>query len=161
FWQQRHLQETLAIIRSSDDAQADSPQGKKYDNWGEATMHLTETGPCYHLNPRAVEQEIAWLQKIQPSYLLCYPSTLKTILRYLHEHKLNLPGLKEIRTISEIVEPSLRELTKEQLDVIIKDVYSSKEAGYIALQCPDNDHYHIQSENVFVEILNDDDSPCQ
>ena len=29
------------------------------------------------------------------------------------------------------------------------------------MQCPDNDHYHIQSESVLLEVLNDDDQPCE
>ena len=33
--------------------------------------------------------------------------------------------------------------------------------GYIAIQCPENEHYHIQSENMYVEILNEDNQPCK
>jgi len=32
-------------------------------------------------------------------------------------------------------------------------IYSAREVGYIALQCPDHEHYHAQSENLLVEIL--------
>ena len=40
-------------------------------------------------------------------------------------------------------------------------MYSSQEVGYIALQCPENESYHIQAENVLVEILDDDGLPCE
>jgi phenylacetate-CoA ligase len=40
------------------------------------------------------------------------------------------------------------------------DIYSAREVGYIALQCPEHEHYHVQSEGVFVEVLDDDGAPC-
>ena len=39
-------------------------------------------------------------------------------------------------------------------------MYTCQEAGYIALQCPDHAHYHVQSENLIVEILDGDGNPC-
>jgi phenylacetate-CoA ligase len=39
-------------------------------------------------------------------------------------------------------------------------MYSAKEVGYIALQCPERDVYHVQSENVLVEIVDEDNRPC-
>ena len=40
------------------------------------------------------------------------------------------------------------------------DVYSAVEIGYIALQCPEHPHYHVQAENVLVEIIDADGRPC-
>ena len=37
----------------------------------------------------------------------------------------------------------------------VTDVYSSDEVGYIALQCPETEHYHVQSEALLVEVLDD------
>ena len=39
-------------------------------------------------------------------------------------------------------------------------MYSCEEAGYIALQCPQAEHYHCQSESVLVEVLDDEGRPC-
>ena len=41
------------------------------------------------------------------------------------------------------------------------DQYSSMELGLIATQCPQHRHYHVQAENVFVEILDDSGRPCR
>ena len=46
------------------------------------------------------------------------------------------------------------------LDVPIVDAYSAQEVGYIALQCPEHEHYHVQAERLIVEVLRDDDTPC-
>ena len=32
--------------------------------------------------------------------------------------------------------------------------------GYLAIQCPDCDHYHVQSENVYLEVVDDAGDPC-
>jgi phenylacetate-CoA ligase len=66
-----------------------------------------------------------------------------------------------IFTNSEIVEPDLRKLVKEVLNIPLVDTYSARELGYLALQCPEQEHYHVQSENVLIEILNDQDKPCE
>jgi phenylacetate-CoA ligase len=38
--------------------------------------------------------------------------------------------------------------------------YSSQELGYLALQCPECAQYHVQSESVFVEVLDENGAPC-
>src|SRR5262249_14466253 len=44
--------------------------------------------------------------------------------------------------------------------VEVVDSYSSEELGYIGLQCPGREHYHVQAENLLVEVLRGDGSPC-
>ena len=40
-------------------------------------------------------------------------------------------------------------------------MYSTQEVGYITLQCPKSEHHHVQAEGVFIEILDDNGSPCR
>jgi phenylacetate-CoA ligase len=72
-----------------------------------------------------------------------------------------LPGLREARTFGELLEPRVRQACREVWGVKVVDMYSSQEVGYLALQCPDTDHYHVQSENVLVEVLGDDGQPSR
>jgi phenylacetate-CoA ligase len=160
-WHQRDFQGKLAIIRPSPDADKAAPHGKYFDNWGFTTQGITQTGPCWQLNTCTIDQEAEWLKHIDPHYLLCFPSTLKALIQYMQDNHIQLKNLKEVRTISEIVEPDLRELTYDKLNVPLKDTYSAKEIGYIAIQCPLHEHYHIQSENIFLEILNENNAPCE
>src|SRR3546814_13116510 len=32
---------------------------------------------------------------------------------------------------------------------------------YLALQCPEHEHYHVQSEAVLLEVLDEEDRPCR
>jgi phenylacetate-coenzyme A ligase PaaK-like adenylate-forming protein len=45
-------------------------------------------------------------------------------------------------------------------DVPLTDLYAADEAGCIALQCPDHEHYHVQSESVLVEVLDVEGRAC-
>jgi phenylacetate-CoA ligase len=72
-----------------------------------------------------------------------------------------LPALRLVRTFAERVDPDLRRECQETLGVPLVDCYGSLEASYIAIQCPEHPHYHIQSERNLVEVLRDDGAPCQ
>jgi phenylacetate-CoA ligase len=49
---------------------------------------------------------------------------------------------------------------REAWDVPLTDLYSASETGYLALQCPRHEHYHVQSESVLLEVLDDAGRPC-
>src|SRR3546814_20330413 len=49
-----------------------------------------------------------------------------------------------------------RSAVRQAWDLPVKDSYSSGEAGYLAIQCPEHEVYHAQSENVLLEVVDDD-----
>jgi len=63
--------------------------------------------------------------------------------------------------MSERLDPEVRILVENTWEVPVSSIYSAPETGILALQCPEQAHFHIQSEYARVEVLNDDDSPCQ
>jgi phenylacetate-CoA ligase len=54
----------------------------------------------------------------------------------------------------------MREYFDQRWKLPLTDVYTARETGYMALQCPDGDGYHAQSESAFVEVLNENGTPC-
>ncbi|MGQ3890174.1 phenylacetate--CoA ligase family protein [Legionella sp. CNM-1927-20] len=159
-WHGDEFDKSFASIRYTENKDALPPLGTKFLSWSPATYPIVKTGPCYHLTLCTPEEEAIWLQRVNPDYLNCNPSTLREITLYLAKHGKKLGNLKKIHTHSEIVEPALRDLVKEVFDVPLVDNYSSKECGYIALECPVSGYYHVQSENVLVEILDENNKPC-
>jgi len=95
-----------------------------------------------------------------PDYLLTYPTNLHALACYFQAEGIELPGLKQIQTISEILYDETRSLCQKVFSVPVIDAYSTRETGYIALQCPEHEHYHIQSEVVLVEVLNEQGISC-
>jgi phenylacetate-CoA ligase len=107
-----------------------------------------------------VEQQVIWLNGLDPVYLLTYPTNLSALLEQAVAGKLRLTRLREVRTIAEALPDHLRDECRRVLGVRLTDLYSSQELGVIALQCPDSGLYHVQSENVIVEVLDERGHRC-
>ena len=58
-------------------------------------------------------------------------------------------------------EPELRAACRDLWGVPLHDVYSANELGYIALQCPESEQYHVMSECALVEVIDGDGRPCR
>jgi len=160
-WQKRDFSKQLAVIRLAPKHVGLPPAGMTSQAWGVANITFS-TGPSHFLNIASpLEDQITWLQKKNPEYLISFPSNLIALADYAISNNIQLDNLLEVSTIGETVTDILRKKVREAWGVSVKDVYTCEEAGYIAIQCPDHDHYHIQSENVFVEIVDDDGNPCQ
>ncbi|MDH5750140.1 MAG: hypothetical protein OEY85_12595 [Rhodospirillales bacterium] len=100
------------------------------------------------------------LIKEKPGYLLIQPNTFLELLKLSRQKGVRPEGIREVRTQSELVTPELRERCRKEWNVPVVDMYSTAELGTIALQCPEHDHYHIQSEAVLLEVIDDDGQPC-
>ncbi len=163
-WHRRDLSARLAAIRYVEEG-ARPPEGARGAGWGPATAVLAPDAPLSLLNVVATtDEQIAWLVREEPAYLLTYPSILEGLLRRLVTTGQRLPSLREVRTISETVAPETRARCREVLGVELVDTYSAQEVGYIALECPDRGQgaprYHVMAERVRVEVLADDGTPC-
>jgi phenylacetate-CoA ligase len=152
-WHRRDFSGKLAAIRSNvEDAHGAS--------WGPVTDSVVQTGPCSTLNIRAgIDDQLAWLERENPDYLVTHPSNLRALAASAIVRKPQLPRLKQLCTFGEVLTADTRRLCDQVFGVGIADTYSSEEAGYIALQCPSG-AYHVQAENLLVEILNEHGKPC-
>lgn len=154
-WHARDFGGRLAVMRATGN-------DGRYPNWGQATHGLYETGPSLSIPLRTdIAEQIQQLRAFDPNYILTYPNNLRGILVQCEKKQITFPGLREVRTISEVVDPDLRQQCLAVLGVPLVDVYSADEVGYIAVECPQSDVYHIQAEHLLVEILDDHDQPCQ
>lgn len=63
-------------------------------------------------------------------------------------------------TLGSLVTDEIREIVMEGLGTRIVDRYSTEETGYIALQCPKHNHFHVISPVTHVEIVDEDNNPC-
>jgi phenylacetate-CoA ligase len=160
-WHRRDFSGRLAAIRSLPSGTADYPKGSQGRNWGRSTQGIFETGPAAVLTIASrTDEQAEWLQRVQPDYLLTYPSALRDLLLYCREQAITLPRLREVRTLSELLPAETRQLCREVWGLKIADMYSTQETGYLALQCPEQEHYHVQSEACLVEVLNGAGEPC-
>lgn len=153
-WHGRDLSGKLAAIRHKV-AKAEA------DGWGAATDSVLATGRSATLPISAdVDSQLDWLLAQKADYLLTYPSNTAELARRSLARGIRLNGLREVRTIGEALGPEVRELCRQAWGVPVTDTYSADEVGYVALQCPVREHYHVQSEGVLVEVLDPEGQPC-
>lgn len=159
-WHRHDFSRTLGSIRKFRQGVGAYPDGLSLDNWGTAAL-VFPTGPAVglHINT-AIKDQIEWLQRRRPEYLTTFPSNLMALAIYCRDRGIALPGLRQVITTAELVSPELREACWEAWGLRVVDMYSAQEVSYVALQCPDHEHYHAQSEVAHVEILDDRDRPC-
>ncbi|MBI3936866.1 MAG: phenylacetate--CoA ligase family protein [Betaproteobacteria bacterium] len=153
-WHRRDFAAKYAVIRTL-------PGDALMPSWSPALDAAVATGPGAFLRIETdVARQIEWLRKQDPDYLLTYASNLGALARHCIEHRIALPRLREVGSIGEVVTPEIRADCRNAWSVKLVDIYSAQEVGYIALQCPEHEHYHVQSENVLVEVLDGEGRPC-
>jgi phenylacetate-CoA ligase len=153
---------TLAIIRALGAAAPAAQQGVALPFWSDALHALIETGPAHvmdiHQDPRV---QLEWLLRVQPHVILSYPSNVGILAALLVESGRKFERLQAIQLISETLPPELRTRIESAFGAPIVDTYSCNEAGTLASPCPSGGGFHVHSENVLFELLDDDDQPCK
>ena len=143
-------------------AQVRSPEGLIYPDWGAPHSFLWRTGRTGLIDySRPAAEQVAFVQRLGAQYIQTNPSNLNLFLHHCREHGIHIPTLHSVWTLSEVVDPALRRLCRDVLGVPIIDNYSSAETGYLALQCPEHEHLHVQAETVLLEVVGADGQPCR
>ncbi len=160
-WWGRDPAGTMAVIRAYGPPGTLPAAGVRTETWGLPVHPIYQSGPMYRMGLEVdVAAQARWLADIDPHYLLTFPSNLAALADLFRGAGARLPRLREVRTVGEIVGPELRRLCRDVFGVGISDMYSAVELGYLALQCPTAERYHVQSEVTCVEVLDDDGAPC-
>lgn len=162
-WHRRDLSAQLGSIRYVADPKVGRPpDGTTFKGWGPATDEIFPSAPASLLSVgTSIEEQAEWLIRRDPAYLVTHPSNLRALAEHFMRNALPRPAsLVQVRTVGELLPQETRDLCREVFGVGIADMYSAQEVGYIALQCPESDNYHVQAENVLVEVLDDAGDPC-
>lgn len=157
-WCRRDFSARVAAIRSTmtgavAKAAADGAAGQWVPGYPSGPMHIFDI-------TRPVGEQLDWLVRQNPDYLLTFPSNLMALLRRAEETGAKLPRLSQVSTMSEVLDPDVAAACERIWGASVVDIYSAQELGIVALQCPDHPHYHVQSEHVLVEVLDSAGEPC-
>ncbi len=143
----------LVSIRSH----AAQPGPEPARNWGNGYA----SGPLVFLDVMTPVDEL--LERIvheQPRYVAVYPTIAQALARRANELGVRPSRLECILSFGETLDSSVRADCERWLGARVLDAYSAIEAGVLALQCPGGEHYHVASESVLLEVLDDSDRPC-
>ncbi|MDA1091221.1 MAG: phenylacetate--CoA ligase family protein [Proteobacteria bacterium] len=159
-WHRRQFRGKLAVVRNSGKGQDPYPDGTRSSRWG-LSSHIFKTGPTVSLNINCtVAEQVDWLRREDPNYLLTHPTNVHRLAIYCLEKGIPLDNLRQVITISEMLRPDVRNVCRAAWNVGVADMYTGRDVGYMALQCPEHEHYHVQSEGIFIEVLDDDGNAC-
>jgi len=153
-WHGRDLGGKLAAIRSRS-------EDRRFPDWGPATSAFV-TGPSVVTSLVSdIDSQLRWLETENPDYVMSFPTNLHALARRSLELGLCLPRLKQARTYGENLRADTRDIIRRAWNAGVADSYSSEELGYIASQCPQQEHnYHVQAESLIVEVLDGAGRPC-
>lgn len=150
----------LAAILDHHDPATAAPDGKTLANWGPPYAQVFETGPAFKLDMQApIAAQADWLSRNRADILVTWSANLEMLARHCLDTGLTLPNLRVVRTLAEPVTPALRALCRLAWNIEPVDAYSAEEVGVIALQC-EKGGLHVQSENVLLELLDEQGAPC-
>jgi len=153
-WNHRNFQGKLASIRAHNTKLA------THKDWGNPVAMICHTGPALAVPITTdLRQQLELLAKFRPDILLIYPSNLSGLVTIWEREGFDQPGIRHFKTIGETVSPDLRQRLQALNGGDIEDSYSSQEVGSIAIQCREG-QYHVMSESIIVEVLDEQDHQC-
>jgi phenylacetate-CoA ligase len=122
--------------------------GVKYTRlWGDISETIVPLFPEKKL--------VSILRQIKPNVLLTFPSILLSLSNY------DLSGINPrlIFAQGEMVTPHCRKVVKEKFGLDLFETYGSVEFGNMAFECPKHFGLHILTDNVYIEVLDENGEP--
>jgi phenylacetate-CoA ligase len=153
-WHDHNLSWRFATIRAK-------TESRGYPGWGGGTSLVAHTGPATVLSIfEPIEVQLRWLRQEDPNILHTHPTNLGALLQLAEREGIRPQQLIRVSTFSETLPPGLRDQLRRVWGLELTDLYSADECGTIALQCPASEHYHVQSEHMLVEVVDEAGEPC-
>jgi len=154
-WHRRDLSLKLVALRMN-------RKTVRRNDWGHPMSLLYRTGPAVGLASfgTTIEGEYDDLQAEKPDYFITQPGRALGYSNLAAARGGSAHRIREFLTIGETVTPGLRELVRGAFGAEIKDIYSTRDCGYLALQCRTHERYHVLAEHVLVEVVGDDARPA-
>lgn len=114
----------------------------------------------FRLTPELLNQFVDELVRFRPALVSTYSNAMQLITREAESRGLRIAGLRAVQATSEPVPPALRERIEMVLGCVVYDKYGMRETNVVSHESPDHDGMLIQSENVVVEVLDDQGAEC-
>tara|TARA_R110002072_G_scaffold76492_1_gene179449 strand:+ start:2736 stop:4127 length:1392 start_codon:yes stop_codon:yes gene_type:complete len=153
-WHQRDPRKKIAVTLMNRDLNSAESWGGVFD-----LMGLRGPSVSRGLMRGDIASHLDWLLAEKPAYLKCTAAVAAELAELALERGASLQ-LEQILSQSERVSPKQRLLCKRAFGATIADRYSCEEVGWLAIQCPTHQNFHVTSGTVLLEILDDNNQPC-
>lgn len=115
---------------------------------------------AYAMNESSLSSYLKSCKRFKPKLLIAYPSALSIFAAYLESNNQRIPSLKAISCSAETLYEHDRKYLAKVFGVPVYNRYGCREVGDIANEVPDADGLVVNSDRLFVEVLNDRGEPC-
>lgn len=152
-WQQRDPRKKLAVLGTGMKPVTNKSWGQVYEMLGMkgvSEVRAAEAG--------TLTEHLDWLTTLNPAYLKCSPVLAMELAITAIEQNRNIQ-FDHVISHWERITPAHRYWVRRAFNAEIIDRYSCEELGWIATSCPEQ-HLHVCSPTVLLEIVNDDNQPC-
>lgn len=99
------------------------------------------------------EQTIKGLQAFSPNVVYGLPSYFFELAQFIAQRNYRIPSIQQIFTSSEYLQETVREYIKRIFNAEVYDIYGSTEFKEVAWECEKHEGYHINEDEVIVEVL--------
>lgn len=103
------------------------------------------------------EMQLSFLKKFRPDVIRSTPSALE-LLAMEHKHGVAEINPRLIFTGAELVDYETRKLIHDSYNADVFDNYASEEFSLMAWECKEHSSYHINSDNVLLELIDEDET---
>lgn len=117
---------------------------------------------AFRMTPERMSDYLGRWRRFDPVHVFGYPSSLARLLSYACELGVSMRGnsLRAAFVTGELLTTQDRQVIESSLGVPVADGYGSREAGFIAHQCPEG-RYHVTMESLVVELLDETQKPVK
>jgi phenylacetate-CoA ligase len=120
----------------------------------------TELLPAFEMSSKHLNEFVARIHSRRPRMLFGYPSSISLIARHAKSSgiKMNNLGIQVAFVTSERLYDDQRSIIEEVFGCPVANGYGSRDAGFIAHQCPSGS-MHLTAEDIIVEIIGANNLP--
>lgn len=99
------------------------------------------------------------IKKKKIQLLVGYATLVYYFSLYVNKHHPGEITFKSVRTISEMLHEHQRKFIEDAFGCRVFDTYGNRENGLIAAECSKHNGYHINAENIYIEIVDQNGNP--
>lgn len=159
-WHQRDFKATYAVLNNNFGCDRAANTIKTHNSWGYPVDSIVKTG----LKTECISQDYSiilnWLIETKANYLDLTLEQCQRLIEHCKNERNLKCYLKQLIVPAQGMKQILRKQVQDVIGAQLIGSYNIPELGLIAVQCPETTHFHIQVENVFLEIINEESKSC-
>jgi phenylacetate-CoA ligase len=137
-----------------------SPGLRQLDAWYEQLAMIGRFGERLDIPETLTPKEIIdALESFRPAYVRVNPVALELLCAWDQERRLSDCGIDAIMPNADHLSDQAKRAAVDHIGCRILDRYASNECGFIAATCPHCERFHVHSEVVHLEVLDERREP--